>query len=148
MQKQMSLFATFSYTSFSAEQKDTLLTDPKAGALMAVYAVDDLFSHLIAVNFLSLEKDLLNLREKIPNPQNDMLYWLNFIQRNPYIIGAYLDEQGKYLFQKAEFLLTVVHLVAWQDVGNAKFMFGESAPNTASTRTRAGTPRRESFISI
>jgi hypothetical protein len=36
------------------------------------------------------------------------------------------DDQEKYLYQKAEFLLTLVHLVAWQDFKNARFMFGET----------------------
>lgn len=144
MPKQMSLFAEFHHTVFTQEQKETLLTDPKAGALMAVYAVDNLFTHL--EKDLSFSSELIRLREKLPNPSNDMLHWLNFIQRHPYIHQIKMDEQGKYFYQKAEFLLTVVHLVAWGDVQNAKFMFGEHAPNPA--QIRAGAPRWESFISI
>jgi len=134
MQTQMSLFATFSHTSFSHEQKHTLLTDPEKGAMMAVYAVSDLFANL--EKHISFSGELVRLREKTPDPKNDMLYWLHFIQRHPYIREIKLDDQGKYLLNKAEFLLTVVHLVAWGDVTNAKFMFGESAPNNTSTRTR------------
>ncbi len=123
MNQQISLFA-FSYTSFSPEQKQTLLTNPQAGAQMAVFAVDDLFSYLIKVYFLSLENPLRMLREKVPDPKNDMLHWLNFIQRYPYLLELRLDDQGKFYLKRAEFLLTVVHLVAWGAIAEADFMFG------------------------
>lgn len=58
MQKQMSLFATFSYASFTPEEKEVLLTNPQAGALMAIYALDDLFTHISL--YLSLGNYILD----------------------------------------------------------------------------------------
>ena len=124
MSQQMRLFATFSHTVFGEQEKHILLTNPAQGALLAVRAVDDLFGHL--KRYLSLSADIARLRETTPDPKNDMLHWLHFIQRHPYIREIRLDDEAIYLYQKAEFLLTVVHLVVWNDCQNARFMFGEA----------------------
>lgn len=128
-QRQLSLFTFSPDAAFSEEEKSLLVTDPQAGARAAWRALDELFATVLReYASTSLRDDLTRLRTSMPdNPKEDMRYWLNYIQHHPGIglQGSYsLAGNAKYLYDKAAFLLTLVHLVAWGEQGNARFMLG------------------------
>jgi hypothetical protein len=129
-QRQLSLFAFSPETAFSDEEKNTLLLNPQAGARMAWRTLQELFAIVIQEHgSVSLKDSLMLIRTTMPdNPKEDMRYWLNYIQHHPGIgmQGYYqLAGDAKYLYDKAAFLLTLVHLVAWGEQENARFMLGK-----------------------
>lgn len=120
MDKQISLWI-FTPEIFDDQQREILLSNPQSGASMAV---DALIPLIRSVNkHWSLSSDLAKLLEKFPDPKTDMLYWLNFIQNHPGLGMSVLSEQDTLLYRKAEFLLTVTHLVANGAADKARFMF-------------------------